>query len=448
MEVAVLLKRVTAWAALVAGLLLMVLLQVSAAHGQGPSAPVAKVQAPARWTGGQHFLTLPFNDPNIVVQNGWLYNYGSLHYGTDFILGERDTGKWQSFDVVAAADGWACGNCTSRQGNAVWIKHVVNGQTYYTYYGHLATIDPSIPLGDQKNTVWVTRGQKIGDAGSTGADVIHLHFQVNLPSGPVDPFDLWSTREPYMPGCATCQLGPNNLWSTNPPSFASGAQTGSGPAEIVVPTTPTPGAQDGGPTSDPVDPIGPTATATRVRTATATRTPAPTATATPVPCTLPYEKTVEGTITDAKPSVTYCLAGTAGDWVSIRMFAAQGSTVDTYLKVFSPDGKVFATDDDGAQIGGNSFLVKRLPKSGTYKVVATRYSGTGAYHLRVERGSKSALGDINRDCIVNQDDVQMLNAMVGTGDPNGDLNMDGVVDAQDQLIQNERLGRGCMLGMP
>src|SRR5438477_11362588 len=134
---------------------------------------------PPRDTGGEKFLTLPFTDPRIVVQQGWVGNSDYLHAGIDFILGPRDTGNWQTYDVVAAADGWACGNCTTRQGNAVWIRHSVNSKTYYTYYGHLATIASNIPIGNQQNVVWVQRGQKVGDAGLTGADAIHLHFQVN-----------------------------------------------------------------------------------------------------------------------------------------------------------------------------------------------------------------------------------------------------------------------------
>ncbi len=442
------LKRVSTWAAVLLALQILFAIHVKAASAVSTSnllaatnAPVARVQAPSRATGGQHFLTLPFADSHVLVNQGWLYNWGSLHGGTDYVLGGIDTDQGQSFDVVASADGWACGNCTSRQGNAVWIKHVINGQIYYTYYGHLASIEPGIPTGDQKNTAWVHRGQKIGISGSTGASTVHLHFQVNLPSGPVDPYDLWSTREPYMPGCRTCELGGNNLWTTSPPSFASGAQLPSGPAAEInppigdmSPTGPATSVTAAIPTSAPL-PLSPTAT----------RTPAPTATATPVPCDLPYERTVEGTLGDARAEVRYCLAVTSGDWMAIRMFAVNGASLDTYIKVYTPDGKLFATDDDGAQIGGNSFLVKRAAQTGIYRVVATRYSGSGAYRLRVEKGSKAALGDLNRDCTVNEMDAQLMSAAMGTNDPYADLNLDGVVDAQDQQALQLRLGRGCML---
>jgi hypothetical protein len=359
---------------------------------------------PPRETGGTRFLTLPFTDPNVIVQQGWVGNTDYLHAGIDYILGARDTGNWQSYDVVAAADGWACGNCTTRQGNAVWIRHQVDGKTYYTYYGHLDTIEPNIPLGDQQNVVWVERGQKLGDAGSTGAGITHLHFQVNYGPTIVDPYDLWQMRDAYAPGCSACSMGPNYLWTTDPPSLPGG----------VVPSAPPPAP------------------------------PTPVPTPTPASDRLTFEQTVAGTISEAAPQTVYHLKATAGDWASITMFAADASALDTYLKVYAPDGKLLAVDDDGAQVDSNSFLVQKLPQTGVYEIVATRFDGSGDYKLRVEKGSKSALGDLNRDCVVNQDDIVGMAAALAAGDATADLNLDGVVDAQDRQIQYYRLGRGCM----
>jgi murein DD-endopeptidase MepM/ murein hydrolase activator NlpD len=402
-------------------------------------APIARVYAPSRQTGGARFLTLPFNDPGVAVQQGWVYSWGTEHYGTDYILGGPEIAQLRQFDVVASADGYACGNCTSRQGNAVWIKHVIDGQTYYTYYGHLDTIESDIPLGNQQNTVFVKRGQKIGVSGSTGATTVHLHFQVNRPSGPVDPYDLWSTNEPYMPGCTSCEMGTTNLWTTNPPSFASGDVLPGGPAgpptrrEQPQPTSQT--RQD-----LPPQPAQPT------RTPPPTRTPAPptpTATPTPVPCDLAYDDTVQGQLTDAKPQVEYCIRAEATQWVSVKMFGVKDATLDTVLKLYGPDGTLLASDDDGAQIGGNSFLVARLPKKGTYKLVAARYSGTGSFRVRAEKGAKSALGDLNGDCRIDTTDTQALALALGTRDPRTDLNLDGVVDDLDRQAMLMRLGRGC-----
>lgn len=408
---------------------LLLLLFVVPAFATGPTfahtQAASVVNAPSHQTGGQRFLTLPFTDSRILVQQGFIYSWGTQHSGIDYILGNRNDGRWQSFDVVAAADGWACVNCTARQGNAVWIKHLINGVTYYTYYGHLASWDPSIPVGNQQQTVWVQRGQKIGVSGATGVaqGAIHLHFQVtDAHSQPIDPYDLWTTREPYAPGCTDCQMGPSALWTTNPPSMASGVPDGNpAPPPAVAPPAPQ---------------------ATRPPAPTATNTPVPTPTQ--VPCTLDYGKTVTGSITNAAPAVQYCVRGTAGDSISVRMFAAEGSHLDTVLKLYDPSGRLIASDDDGAQVDSNSFLVQKLTVTGTYKLEATRFSGSGQFHLRMDRGAQGGLGDLNGDCLINGTDVQMLIDYLNARDLRGDLNLDGVVDSKDQQIQVYHLGRGCV----
>lgn len=414
------------WGALLLVLVLLPTFHIDAAHGasaQGRQADLApggaaaaSVAAPMLQAAGVRFLTLPFSDPRIIVSQGWIYDWGSQHSGTDYMLGDRNSTNWQPFNVYAAADGYACGNCTTRQGNAVWIKHIVGGQTIYTYYGHLDTIDPAIPVGSQQNTVLVQRGQKIGVSGKTGADVIHLHFGVySASSQPMDPYDLWTTRELYFPGCSNCQMGPNNMWTTNPPTLASG--------DTPPPPVPPPPAA----TATPVPP---------------TNTPVPTPTK--VSCTVTYGQTVSGNLSANAPEARYCLSVAAGDWVAVRMFAVQGASLDTYLKLVAPDGSVLATDDDGAQVDSNSFLVKQVITAGTYSIVASGYAGTGAFKLRIDKGSKSALGDMNGDCVVNKIDIQLMANAVANQDPVGDLNLDGSVDGQDQTILLYRLGRGCM----
>jgi hypothetical protein len=126
------------------------------------------------------------------------------------------------------------------------------------------------------------------------------------------------------------------------------------------------------------------------------------------------------------------------------MFASQDSTLDTYLKLYGPDGKLVAADDDGAQIGSNSFLVRKLSQAGTYTLIAARYSGSGAYRLRLDKGASSSLGDLNGDCKVDGADIQLMIEYMNGRNPAGDLNMDGATDYQDQQIQLYRLGRGCM----
>src|SRR5438477_3517689 len=148
------------------------------------------------------FLTLPFvPNSRMSILSGWYYSGGGgVHGGIDFINGGvNNMGGWRTFPVIASADGEACGNCTTRQGNAVWIKHDINGATYYTYYGHLASIAKGIPLGSQSNLVWVKRGQVIGMAGDTGArGILHLHYGLyNASSQPIDPYSIGRLREYY-----------------------------------------------------------------------------------------------------------------------------------------------------------------------------------------------------------------------------------------------------------
>lgn len=166
----------------------------------GHTAEARTTSAPAGQASAQ-FLTLPFaGGSNMSVLSGWYYSGGGgFHGGIDYINGSVNNGGWRTFAVIASADGEACGNCSSRQGNAVWIKHEINGQTYYTYYGHLASIASYIPRGSQSDTVYVKRGQMLGWAGDTGASgALHLHFALyNANSTPMDPYSIGRLREYY-----------------------------------------------------------------------------------------------------------------------------------------------------------------------------------------------------------------------------------------------------------
>jgi murein DD-endopeptidase MepM/ murein hydrolase activator NlpD len=159
------------------------------------------------------FLTLPFEaTERMSILSGWYYSSsGGLHNGIDYINGSVNRlNTWKTFPVIASADGEACGNCTSRQGNAVWVKHNVNGVTYYTYYGHLASISDDIPLGSQSRTLSVKRGQFLGWAGDTGArGALHLHFALyTAGSRPLDPYGIGKLRQYYpQPNDATPGIG-------------------------------------------------------------------------------------------------------------------------------------------------------------------------------------------------------------------------------------------------
>ena len=173
-----------------------------AASALTPTAEARVTTRPARQAAPTPFLTLPFApSEDMRILSGWYYSgRGGFHGGIDYIKGSLNGVRgWQTFPVVASADGEACGNCTSRQGNAVWIKHNINGATYYTYYGHLSSIAKDIPLGTQSRTIWVKRGDVIGMAGDTGSrGLLHLHFALyNAASQPVDPYSIGKLREAY-----------------------------------------------------------------------------------------------------------------------------------------------------------------------------------------------------------------------------------------------------------
>ena len=95
------------------------------------------------------------------------------------------------------------------------------GQTWYTYYGHLRTLDPAVPIGTWSTTP-VSRGQYLGESGHSGDPccVVHLHFEV-LDSHFVirDPYDLYKTRSAYPDpqGTNGKRAGPDSLFISNPP---------------------------------------------------------------------------------------------------------------------------------------------------------------------------------------------------------------------------------------
>ena len=189
-------QRVAALSAVV--LTIALLLQGA---GFSYAAPASNSTSKPSAQGTTPFLTLPFEpSTEMNILSGWYYSSsGGLHNGIDYISGGLKSPKtWKTFPVLASADGEACGNCSGRQGNAVWIKHIVGGTTYYSYYGHLASISPDVPLGSQSRTLKVKRGQFLGMAGNTGSDVIHLHFALYTSSSqPLDPYGIGKLREAY-----------------------------------------------------------------------------------------------------------------------------------------------------------------------------------------------------------------------------------------------------------
>jgi hypothetical protein len=97
-----------------------------------------------------------------------------------------------------------------------------------------------------------------------------------------------------------------------------------------------------------------------------------------------FGRTLNGTISPNNDLDTYYFRGTAGRIASIRMNRTSGG-LDPYLELWSPNGVKIKTNDDG---GGypNSWLVKRLPSSGTYRIIARSYAraSSGTYSIKLE----------------------------------------------------------------
>lgn len=117
------------------------------------------------------------------ISGEWKY-----HSGMDIGCSYGDA-VWasDSGEVILAGVNGGYGNC-------IMIDHgFVNGDHYYTLYGHLSSIGVSVGQ-------MVTQGQYIGAVGSTGVSTgPHLHFEIRNSSGPTDfnwRFESFLTYDP------------------------------------------------------------------------------------------------------------------------------------------------------------------------------------------------------------------------------------------------------------
>jgi hypothetical protein len=97
-----------------------------------------------------------------------------------------------------------------------------------------------------------------------------------------------------------------------------------------------------------------------------------------------YGETVYGEITDAFPEQYWIFEGEAGDTISISM-EGLGAFADTYLELYSSDGEILASNDDGGE--GLFALISgfALPETGSYRILARAYSrDTGDYALTLD----------------------------------------------------------------
>lgn len=141
-------------------------------------------------TGGSNFSgSLSWPVPgHYVVSSGFGSRWGSFHSGMDIsdgnTMGATITAA-ESGTVVLAMTGcthnygkdYSCG-CNGGFGNYIMIDH---GNGITTLYGHCSTVNVSVGQ-------YVSRGEAIGTAGSTGWSTgAHLHFEVRVNGSQVDP---------------------------------------------------------------------------------------------------------------------------------------------------------------------------------------------------------------------------------------------------------------------
>jgi murein DD-endopeptidase MepM/ murein hydrolase activator NlpD len=98
---------------------------------------------------------------------------------------------------------------------------------------------------------------------------------------------------------------------------------------------------------------------------------------------LSHDRTRDGVLNSNSDNDIFYFNGVAGRLVSIRMWK-DGSSVDTYLELYKPDGTRLTYNDDGGA-GSDSWIVIQLPTSGTYRIKARswNHSSSGAYQIRL-----------------------------------------------------------------
>jgi len=151
---------------------------------------------------GRNYYVTEFDDPN-PLKFEYLWQWPAIDSSTgekvkNISSGFEDGRKHRAIDitqgtydtVVAAYDGeivamYYC-NCGTDKclGNYIVIKHLINGNAYYSRYGHLLSFEPDIKNACMnENDVFVsgikvTAGQKIATMGGTCDYPIHLDFQI------------------------------------------------------------------------------------------------------------------------------------------------------------------------------------------------------------------------------------------------------------------------------
>lgn len=164
-----------------------------------------------------HFLTLPFRNPDVKIQQGWRYNFGDQsycgHQAIDYVNGTVNRSEtWKSFEVYPAADGEATLRNSDTLGDYVTVKTVIGNEIYYTLYAHLDSTQHTLIKDVHRN---VTRADRIGMAGKTGTasnGVIHLHFELSrndFARGGNYPLEVKNQ-------CGNCRIDPYGIYDRRP----------------------------------------------------------------------------------------------------------------------------------------------------------------------------------------------------------------------------------------
>lgn len=169
------------------------------------------------------FLTLPFADPQVRINTGWFYKVDDVHRGIDYLTNDPKG----TFDILAAAPGFATRGRDAKYGEYVLIRHPDTddkGQNFYTLYAHLSDkLDVCNRITVPTAGRTVARGEKLGVSGSTGKSTgVHLHFEVQrgaFASHKTDPYDLYELKGVYGTGYGS-NAGARALWTTSPPMLS------------------------------------------------------------------------------------------------------------------------------------------------------------------------------------------------------------------------------------
>lgn len=100
--------------------------------------------------------------------------------------------------------------------------------------------------------------------------------------------------------------------------------------------------------------------------------------------TIAYGQTIIGQIARPGGSCRYSFEGVVGTAVTVRM-TKSSATLDPWLDLLDPQGRVLLSDDDSAGNGNSLISFYRPTSNGAYTIVANSYNGesAGAFVLQL-----------------------------------------------------------------